>query len=483
MHPLQSDAARTLALKAFGQGIRGVDGILRADAGRTGHHTTSAGGPGHAVAVSGSLEDAQGVRVRRRHRGYLRRDATRPAVRMLPFESCDGARPGCIICLPCYVGFMPNASLPLKPLESEAQDAVRALLESLPGAEVRSVEPVSVPGLNTPPVAAVHLTHGGKVRIIVIEALSDGAPRFVRSCAYRLETSIRRLHAAMRTQGVDGLNGIMVSPYFSPASRAICLEHGIGHLDFVGNTHLAFGSVYVERSVVHRPKPETRRLRSLFSPKVGAILRVLLQDPDRTWRVGALASASGASRGHVSNVRRALLDREWIRKQAGGVALAQPGALLRAWRDAYRGPRGQRVTGYTHLHGAELKERLQGVLNTQADQPRCILSQNSAAQWLAPYLRDVTVSFYADAVGAERLRADLELVPADVGVNVFIRVPTDESLFHDAVEPAPGVFCTGPVVTYLDLWIGNDRKREAAEHLAQSLLPWLAERPRKERAL
>ena len=130
-----------------------------------------------------------------------------------------------------------------------------------------------------------------------------------------------------------------------------------------------------------------------------------------------------------------------------------------------------------------VRPRLQGVLNTLTDQPRCILSQNSAAQWLAPYLRDVTVSFYADAVGAERLRADLELVPADVGVNVFIRVPTDESLFHDAVEPAPGVFCTGPVVTYLDLWIGNDRKREAAEHLARSLLPWLAERPRKERAL
>lgn len=402
---------------------------------------------------------------------------------MLPFgPPCDGSLPACIFCPPCYFVFMPNVPLPPEPLESQARDAVRTLLESLPGIEVRSVEPVSVPGLNTPPLAAVHFTHGGKARIIVVEALPDGAPRFVRSRAYRIETCMRRLHAVKRTQGVDGLNGIMVAPYFSPASRAICLEHGLGHLDFVGNTHLAFGGVYVERSVVHRPKPETRRLRSLFSPKAGAILRVLLQDPDRAWRVEDLASAAGASRGHVSNVRRDLLDREWGRKQAGGVALAQPGAVLRAWRDAYRGPRGQRITGYTRLHGAELKERLQRVLNTQATQPRCLFSQNSAAQWLAPYLRDITASLYADAAGAERLRAVLELVPADIGVNVFIRVPTDESLFHDAVEPVPGVFCTGPIVTYLDLWIGNDRKREAAEHLARSLLPWMAASPQKERA-
>ena len=52
-------------------------------------------------------------------------------------------------------------------------------------------------------------------------------------------------------------------------------------------------------------------------------------------------------------------------------------------------------------------------------------------------------------------------------------VPKDESLFHDANEPAPGVFCTSPVVTYLDLWTGSDRDREAAEHLAGEFFPWL----------
>ena len=52
-------------------------------------------------------------------------------------------------------------------------------------------------------------------------------------------------------------------------------------------------------------------------------------------------------------------------------------------------------------------------------------------------------------------------------------IPTDETLFDDASEPAPSTFCTSPIVTYLDLWCGNEREREAAEHLARQEMLWL----------
>ena len=54
-----------------------------------------------------------------------------------------------------------------------------------------------------------------------------------------------------------------------------------------------------------------------------------------------------------------------------------------------------------------------------------------------------------------------------------MRIPNDESLLEDAVQPAPGIFCASPIVTYLDLWLGNDREREAADHLASRCFPWL----------
>ena len=60
-----------------------------------------------------------------------------------------------------------------------------------------------------------------------------------------------------------------------------------------------------------------------------------------------------------------------------------------------------------------------------------------------------------------------------MGPNVAVCVSSDESLFDDAIEPVPYLFCTDPIVTYLDLWSGNDREREAADHLAKEVLPWI----------
>jgi len=56
---------------------------------------------------------------------------------------------------------------------------------------------------------------------------------------------------------------------------------------------------------------------------------------------------------------------------------------------------------------------------------------------------------------------------------VILRIPNDETLFEDAVEPALGIFCASPVVTYLDLWNGKVRDREAADHMATRSFPWL----------
>ena len=90
---------------------------------------------------------------------------------------------------------------------------------------------------------------------------------------------------------------MIVSPYLSPESQSICTNHNVAYLDFVGNAYLSFENVYIERTVAEKPKSETRALRSIFSPRAGAILRVLLRDLDRTWRVAELAEEANASFG------------------------------------------------------------------------------------------------------------------------------------------------------------------------------------------
>ena len=358
-------------------------------------------------------------------------------------------------------------------LAIRAIEAVRDLLEQVPRVQVESVEYERKIGSDDRVDGLLTFARRGGSYALVVEVKSNGAPRFVRSGVYRLESCVARLRRSGEANAGRRLIPMLVSPYLSPESRAICLDHDIAHLDLVGNARLAFDAVYIDRAVAEKPVSETRALRSIFTPKAAAILRVLLREPGRAWRVADLAAQARASYGHVSNVRKALLAREWIEVGEDGVVLVQPEALLQTWRESYRRPSGESVTGYTHLHGSQLDERLRGTLNAHPERPRAIYALHSAAQWLAPFGRSATHTLYADEPGAAALKAALTLTHAARGANVVLVVPRDEGLFHDATEPAPDVFCTSPIATYLDLWTGSDRDREAAEHLAGECFPWL----------
>ena len=163
----------------------------------------------------------------------------------------------------------------------------------------------------------------------------------------------------------------------------------------------------------------------------------------------------------------------WSMKSRGVPTSGRWCSLLKSWREDYRQPAGHHISGYTLLHGDQLRNTLSGKLNPGPRPPRAICASNSAAQWFAPYVRVGTHSFYTDEPGAQMLKETLRLTHAAQGANVILRIPNDESLFEDAVQPAPGIFCANPVVTYLDLWNGNDRDREAADHMAAKCFPWL----------
>ena len=358
-------------------------------------------------------------------------------------------------------------------LHTAALTATRELLDHVPGLQAGPLRHEQPTG-NAPFIdGTIEFEHGDDTYALIIEVKSNGAPRFVRSAVYQLKGYLA--HARQSAPGDPSRRWIpmIVSPYLSPESRSICTDHDVAYLDLVGNAHLAFDNVYIDRAVADRPKPETRALRSIFTPRAAAILRVLLRHPGRAWRVTDLAKTANASLGHVSNVRKALLEREWGQKRDNGIILAQPGALLAAWRENYRQPAGHRITGYTVFHGDQLRKCLSGTLNAKPPSPRAIYASHSAAQWFAPFARSAIYSFYADEPGARMLKDGLKLTSAAMGANVILRIPTDESLFEDAVQPAPSIFCVSPIVTYLDLWTGNDRDRESADHLAAKCFPWL----------
>ena len=289
-------------------------------------------------------------------------------------------------------------------VETAGLDAVRNLLGHVRHLKASSVCHDHRLGSGYPVDERIQFEHGDETYVLVIEVKRNGAPRFIRSAVYQLKGYLA--HARQSGLEDSGVHSIpmLVSPYLSPESRSICMDHDVAYLDLVGNAHLAFGHVYIDRAVADRPKSETRALRSIFAPKAAAILRVLLRDPAKAWRVADLAEAANASLGHVSNVRKALLAREWIEKRKDGVILAQPDALLKRWREEYREPAGRRIRRYTLFHGDQLSRQLSGRLNAETTSS----ARNSVVTLGCPMVRALRPGRHRQLLRRRTRRPDVE---------------------------------------------------------------------------
>lgn len=355
-----------------------------------------------------------------------------------------------------------SSSLTERELELQSAELLRQLLDEVP--VVRDVKVEHEPttfdrGIDL----IVRFTVGDLPHALVCEVKPSGQPRHVREAVHHLKYVTSSFPTVLATP-------VFIAPYLSEESRALCKQAGVGYVDLEGNSRLVFENVFIERHVGSKPPAERRELKSLFKPKSAQVLRRLLREPTHAWKLVDLAEAAGVSLGHASNVRQALLAREWAIVERGGLRLTAPGALIDHWRDHYEPPAGERIFAYTPLHGQALNK----AIGAAAERPgaQVMLASFSAAQWLAPYGRTGTDYLYVDRPGYAALREVTEIGPIARGGNLEITVMKDDGLFRDIIEPAPGVRTTSPLQTYLDLAAAGERGREAADHLRESGLEW-----------
>jgi len=354
-------------------------------------------------------------------------------------------------------------ALGLKEKESLVLQPLSKLLAQVPA--IRGVEPALSRAWDASGIdALVGLQLEERLQPLACAVLANGQPRYVRLALWELTLAIQR-------DCPDAIP-LLIAPFLSPASQTLCKEHKVAFLDQQGNARLVFDGVFIERVAAGKPASVRRDLKSLFTPKAAQVLRLLLRDPWRPWRVTELAGKAEVSLGQVSNVRRGLLDREWATVTEEGLALKDPDALLDAWSEAYAGLGGKKNSYYTTLHGNELEDAFLELFRDQRDRPGVLLASFTAAKWLAPYGRIATHNLLSQPAELEHLHQTLALQPAVNGANVVVTMPAHEGVFLDAVHPSPGIVCTSPVQTFLDLSAAGERGKEAAEHLRSKLLRW-----------
>src|SRR5215470_14138721 len=227
----------------------------------------------------------------------------------------------------------------------------------------------------------------GQEHTIVVEVSSLGQPRQIRASVTRLNEVRREL---------PGAHPVAAAAYIGPQSARILRNNGLGYVDLSGNCALAFGNVLIEKEGKRNVRPSTRPLRSLFAPRATRVVRVLLTDPGRAWRLEELAKAAGVSLGHSHNVVQRLADLAWVeRDDRQRIRLMKPADLLESWCESYT-YRENEITSYVVPEKVSRRFMAEVARVATAEGRRYAFTLNAGLSLVAPHLRLPAVHCYLE---------------------------------------------------------------------------------------
>jgi len=273
---------------------------------------------------------------------------------------------------------------------------------------------------------------------------------------------------------------VLALPWISPRVAELCMEHGWSWFDLAGNCRIDVpGLLRIEHTgnapVHERPRPTA----NLGTKEAGRVVRALLSPHygvNMAWTQRALFMncRPNVSLGLVNKVVRHLHDEGYVESlPGGGFKVKEPAKLLMAWRDAYRFDQHERQSWFTLLQGRELRRTL-GQFDAQTSV--CAYAAFSAADYLAPHVRQPKTWLYVMSRDLDRFAEITQARPVDSGGNLEVLVTSDEGALFQCERNASTIehemSCTSLVQTYVDLWHCGGRGREAAEALfSQRLTP------------
>ena len=297
--------------------------------------------------------------------------------------------------------------------------------------------------------------------LIVAEVKASGQPRFAR-----MASAVLHRHALdytrdtnTRASGPPAL--LLVAPYISEGAAAICVDEGVNYVDFAGNCRLSFDGVFIERLGHANPHKRDANRVGLYAPKAERVLRALLGLPEKVWHVRDLASEADVSIGTVVDVRRILLDREWIQASRDGVRLTQPEALVGEWADRYDYRRNKAHDFYSLRPVAETEGAVAAACR-DTGVPYALTGFSGAARY-APFVRYQKASLYV-AGDTDAIAEAAKLKRVQGGANVTLITPYDEGVFMGSAAVGADTVVS-PLQAYLDLQNVRARGEEAAEYL------------------
>lgn len=301
---------------------------------------------------------------------------------------------------------------------------------------------------------------GDQEYTLILEVSSLGQPRQIRAAVTRL-AEIRRELA--------GAYPVATAVYIGSQSARILKSNNLGYLDLSGNCYLALDNVLIEKEGKRNVRPSTRPLRSLFAPRATRVVRALLAEAGRSWRLEELAKAAEVSLGHSHNVVKRLEELAWVeRDDQQRIRLAKPADLLESWCDSYT-YRDNEIASYFVPERVTRKFMAEIARVAQAEGRRYAFTLNAGVSLVAPRLRTPVLHCYVEGDPAP-LASALGLRPAaETDGGLHILTPYDPGVFYGTLEKGGLKIVCLPQL-YADLLHYAPRGREQAEHLRREAM-------------
>ena len=254
---------------------------------------------------------------------------------------------------------------------------------------------------------------------------------------------------------------VITAPYISEASARICEKAGVGYCDFSGNCLIQTDFIYISSKGNPNLYPSDNHAKTIFKSSAkttSLILRVLMKDVSKTWKIKELAETVGCSIGMVFRVKTYLCEQSWATMDSAGLHITDAEALMREWSRAYETP--DSINCYTLDSISLFEEKCFKAFKEHSI--RLCLSGFSGGVRYTPVVRSTKAHVW---VAREDLSDFLTLTGCkrvDSGANVTVYIADSEEVFADRrVINKSSV--ASPVQVFLDCMQLKGRGEETAE--------------------
>ena len=296
-------------------------------------------------------------------------------------------------------------------------------------------------------VATLKIRNDEEIKIqLVISA--DGYPKQIKEAISRMDSD---------------MYCVILAPYITDQTAELCKNADVGFLDLAGNCYIAYGSLYVEIKGNKNENKPGRGAKSIYersSVVSSVILRMLLENSGRKWKLKELAEAAGCSIGQVSKVKDFLVKQVYVEQTSDGISVIDPKAIMHDWAKVYADSDEERIQCYSLSEITDIEAKISKMKDEKGID--CFLTGFSGGVRYQPVVRYQKVHALIGANDLEEAINFLGLKKVDSGANVIFLVKYNDcvSLNSRMIKGSP---VASPVQVFLDCMSLKGRGEEIAE--------------------